>query len=91
MEIEIGHVTHYFDHLQVAVITLTTSLKLGDKIHIYGHSTNLTQRVSSLEVNHHAVEWVKPGEDVALKVSGLVHPHDKIFRVVEESYEPHPA
>ena len=91
MEIEIGRVTHYFDHIHVAVLSLTASLKLGDKIHIYGHSTDLTQRVASLEVDHHSVEWVKPGDDVALKVNGLVHPHDKIFRVVEESYEPHPA
>ena len=91
MEIEIGRVTHYFDHIHVAVLNLTASLKLGDKIHIYGHSTDLTQRVASLEVDHHSVEWVKPGDDVALKVNGLVHPHDKIFRVVEEAYAPHPA
>ena len=34
MEIEIGRITHYFDHLQVAVIKLNETLKLGDKIHI---------------------------------------------------------
>ena len=91
MEIEIGHVTHFYDHLCVAVLSLTEILKLGDKIHISGHSTDLTQRVASLEVNRHSVEWVKPGEDVTLKVTGLVHPHDRVFRVVEEAYEPHPA
>ena len=91
MEIEIGRITHFYDHLSVAVLTLNASLKLGDKIHIYGHSTDLTQRVASLEVNHHSVEWVQPGEDVALKVNGLVHPHDKVYRVVEEAYEPQTA
>jgi len=91
MEIEIGRVTHYYNHLSVAVLSLTASLKLGDKIHVSGHATDLTQRVASLEVNHHSVEWVQPGEDLAIKVNGLVHPHDKVFRVVEEAYEPHPA
>ena len=91
MEIEIGKITHYYDHISVAVLTLNASLKLGDKIHITGHATDLTQRVASLEVEHHSVEWVKPGENVALKVNGHVHPHDKVFRVVEESYEPQPA
>lgn len=91
MEIEIGRVTHYFDHIGVAVLVLNTSLKLGDKIHISGHSTELTQRVASMEVNHHNVDWVKPGDDVALKVNGVVHPHDRVFRIVEESYEPYPA
>ena len=91
MEIEIGKITHYYDHIRVAVLTLTASLKLGDKIHITGHSTDLTQRVASLELNHHSVEWVKPGEDVTLKVIEPVHPHDRVFRVVEEAYEPTPA
>jgi putative protease len=91
MEIEIGRVTHYFDHLGVAVLALTASLKLGDKVHILGHSTELYQRVGSLEVGHHPVEWVKPGDDVALKVMGAVHPHDRVYRVVEEVYEPHPV
>lgn len=91
MEIEIGKVTHFYDHICVAVLSLTASIKLGDKIHISGHSTDFTQRVASLEVNHHSVEWVKPGDDVAIKVVEPVHPHDKVFRVVEEAYEPHPA
>lgn len=91
MEIEIGKITHYYDHIRVAVLTLTASLKLGDKIHITGHSTDLTQRVASLEVNRHSVEWVQPGEDVTLKVIEPVHPHDRVFRVVEEAYEPTPA
>jgi len=84
MEIEIGKVTHYFDHIRVAVLTLNTSLKLGDMIHFSGHSTDFTQRVGSMEIEHHSVVWVKPGDDVALKVAEPVHPHDKVFKVVED-------
>jgi len=87
MEVEIGRVTHYYNHLNVAVMRLTDSLKLGDKIHILGHSTDFTQRFSSMEVTHHAGVWVRPGDDVAIKVIEPVHEHDAVYRVVEESFE----
>jgi len=91
MEVEIGRVTHYYNHLNVAVLKLTDGLKLGDKIHILGHVTDLTERVASMQVNHHTVVWVKPGEDVAIKVNEPVREHDIVYRVVEEIPEPHPA
>ena len=89
MEIEIGKVMHYYNHLQVAVLSLTDNLKLGDKIHIFGHTTNLIERVASMEVDRHPVEWVQAGEDVAIKVNEPVHEHDKVYLIVEETLEPH--
>lgn len=91
MEIEIGKVTHYYNHINVAVISLTDNLKLGDKIHIVGHHTNLTERVASMEVDHQPVVWVKPGDNVAIKVLDRVHEHDKVYRVVEDMTEHAPA
>lgn len=91
MEIEIGRVSHYFNHLNVAVVSITDNLKLGDKIHIVGHHTNLTERVASMEVDHHAVVWVKPGDNVAIKVLERVHEHDKVYRIFEDVTEHAPA
>lgn len=91
MEIEVGRVAHYFDHIHVAVLSLHTSLKLGDKVHFRGHTTDFTQRIGSMEVEHHSVVWVKPGDDVAIKVGEPVHEHDLLFKVVEETTEPHLA
>ena len=91
MEIEIGRITHYYNHLNVAVISLTDELKLGDKIHIVGHHTNLTERIGSMEVNHHSVLFVEPGDNVAIKVNDRVHEHDKVYRVVEDQTEYTPA
>ena len=88
MEIEIGKVMHYYDHIHVAVLTLANGLKLGDKIHIVGHATDFVQRISSMEVEHHSIVWVKPGDNVAIKVSQPVHEHDVVFRIVEEAFEP---
>jgi len=91
MEVEIGRVTHYYNHLNVAVLRLTGSLKLGDKIHILGHSTDVIERVASMEVERHPIVWVKPGDDVAIKVVEPVHEHDIVYRITEESIEPHLA
>ncbi|HSA99789.1 MAG TPA: hypothetical protein VLE49_04010 [Anaerolineales bacterium] len=91
MEIEVGKVTHYYTHLNVAGLRLTGSVKLGDEIHILGHTTDFTQRVFSMQVNHHEVLWVHPGDDVALEVVEPVREHDIIYRVVENVFEPHPG
>lgn len=87
MEVEIGKVVHYYNHINVAVLSLTDSLKIGDKIHIVGHATDFTERVSSMEVEHHSIVWVKPGDNVAVKVNQPVHEHDIVFRVTEETLE----
>ena len=76
----IGRVTHYFSHLQVAVISLDEPLSVGDRIHIRGHTSDVEQAVESMEVEHAHVERAEPGDDVALKVNDHVRDHDLIFR-----------
>jgi len=76
----IGMVTHYFSHLSVAAISLTDTLRVGDRIHISGHTTDLEQTVDSMEVEHQKVESAGAGDDVALAVKDHVRDHDRIFR-----------
>jgi putative protease len=76
----IGQVTHYFSHLSVAAVSLTAPLAVGDRIHIHGHTSDVVQDVSSMEVEHEAVDRAEPGDDVALKVDDHVRDHDLIFR-----------
>ncbi|MEW6403859.1 MAG: hypothetical protein AB1649_18855 [Chloroflexota bacterium] len=87
MEIEIGRVTHYFSHLSVAVLSLTDELKVGDTIHILGHVTDFVQTVGSMEIEHHTVKAVQPGDDVAIKVAEPARVHDTVYKVVEGIFE----
>jgi translation elongation factor EF-1alpha len=89
MELEVGKVTHYFNHLHVAVLRLTGELKIGDKIHVTGHATDFTEHVASMQVDHHAVERGKPGDDVAIKVVEPVHEHDVVYQAIEEVPAPY--
>ena len=89
MEAEIGRVTHYYSHPNVAVLELMDHLKVGETVHVLGHTTDFTQRVTSMEIDHHHVVAVNPGDNVALKVTEPVREHDVIYRVTEETLEPH--
>jgi putative protease len=80
----IGQITHYFDHLNVAALVLTEPLRVGDTIHILGHSTDFRQTVTSLQIEHQPVEKANPGDDVGLKVIQKVHAHDKVFILTDE-------
>jgi putative protease len=84
MEAQIGTVTHYYSHLNVAVLQLTDRLKLGETIHVFGHTTDFVQKVTSMEVDHHRVVLVEPGEEVAVKVVEPVRVHDTIYRVTKD-------
>ena len=78
---EIGRITHYYGHLNVGIIELTGSLSVGDKIRIKGHTSDLTQPVASLQIEHANVSSAKAGDHIGIKVSGKVHPHDKVYKV----------
>jgi len=78
----VGVVTHYYNHLGVAVVRLDSgTLRVGDTICIRGHTTDFTQRVASLEVEHAPVTEVGPNDDFALKVVAHAREHDVVYKV----------
>ena len=79
----IGVVTHYYSHLSVAVVKLEPgiTLRVGDNIHIKGHTSDFGQRVESLQVGHAAVQEVGPNDDFGLKVADHAREHDVVYRV----------
>ena len=84
-EIEVGVVQDYFAKIQVAAIEVTAdSIKVGDKLHFVGHTTDFTDVVQSMQIEHEQVEEAKPGDSVGIKVGDRVRAHDKVFKVIEE-------
>jgi translation elongation factor EF-1alpha len=81
-DVEIGHISHYFPKISVAVIEVTAgSLKVGDTIRIKGHTSDFTQTVDSLQQEHLQVPEIKPGASAGLKVKEHVREGDKVFKV----------
>jgi hypothetical protein len=78
----IGVVTHFFGHVSVALIRLESgTLRVGDLIHIRGHTTDFEQKVESLQVDHAPANEVGPKDDFGLKVIEQVREHDVVFMV----------
>lgn len=85
MEEHIGQVAHYFRRIGVAVLELRGGLQVGDVVHIQGYTTDFTQPVESMEIEHQKVQAVGPKAAVALKVTKPVRRGDSVYKLVGES------
>lgn len=77
----IGKVTHYFPHVNAAVVKLKAPLSVGDRVKIKGHTTDFTQNVSSLQIDRVPIQSAKKGEEIGLLVDSRVRQHDLVIKV----------
>jgi len=82
-EEKIGQVSDFFARPVVAAIELTAPLKVGDKIHIKGHSTDLEVTVASMQVHNAPVQEAKAGDPVGVKITDRVRKGDIVYKVTE--------
>jgi putative protease len=83
-EMKVGYVKEYFAKVGVAGIEITEGhLVVGDTIHIKGHTTELTQRVDSIQLEHQSLQRAEPGQVIGVKVRERVRLHDQVFKVTE--------
>ncbi len=81
----IGKVTHYFGKAKVAAVKITDGqLRVGDTIHIVGHTSDLTQKVESMQIEHASVESAGVGDEIGIQVVEHVREHDNVYRVNSE-------
>jgi putative protease len=79
----IGKITHYYTKIGVAVIELTDSLSVGDEISIEGATTNIRQKVESMQIMHKDVKTAKAGDSIGLKVIDRVRENDSVYKIVK--------
>lgn len=82
-EKEVGKVSDFFARPIVAGIQLTATLKVGDKIHIKGHTTDLELMVNSMQINNVNVQEAKSGDAVGIKVTDRVRRGDIVYKVTD--------
>jgi putative protease len=81
-EKEVGKIVHYYGQISVGIVELSDTLKVGDSIHIKGHTSDFNQVVDSMQIEHQNVSEAKAGEVVGIKVIQKVHPHDKVYKII---------
>jgi len=84
-EEKVGVVIHYFANIGVAGIKITDGeLSVGDTIHVQGHTSDFTQTVDSIQMEHEAVSTARPGDEVGLKVVKYAREHDAVYKVTPD-------
>jgi selenocysteine-specific translation elongation factor len=82
-EVAIGKVNDFFARPVVAGIELTATVKVGDTIHITGHTTDLTLTVDSMQIDNVNVDQAKSGDNVGIKVTERVRRGDTVYKVTD--------
>jgi putative protease len=83
-EKKVGEIIKYFGKINVAAIRLSEgSLKVGDTIHMVGHTTDITQTIDSMQIENKNVQEAGSGADIGIKVKDRVREHDIVYKVVE--------
>jgi len=79
--VKIGDVSHYYSNIGVAVIELVDKLKVGDTINLAGATTDFTQTVKSMQIEHEQVEEAGAGASIGLKVQERVRKGDIVYKI----------
>ena len=82
-EVVIGKVTDFFARPVVAGVELSGALKLGDKIHIQGATTDMELVVESMQIDRVDITEGKPSDLVGIKVPERVRHGDTVYKVTE--------
>ncbi len=79
----IGNVSDFFAHPVVAGIDLTGTLKVGDKIHIKGHTTDMELVVESMQINNADVQEAKAKDSIGIKLNDRARRGDTVYKVTD--------
>ncbi|OGK23919.1 hypothetical protein A2954_02320 [Candidatus Roizmanbacteria bacterium RIFCSPLOWO2_01_FULL_37_12] len=78
---KIGKVTHYYNHLGVGIVKLSSGLTNGDRLKFVGRGRDFTQTVNSMQLEHQSIQKAKKGQEIGLKVDQAVKDGDLVYKV----------
>lgn len=78
--IEVGHITHFFSKIKVAVLELTAPLAVGDRILVKGPATDFEQVVESMQIEHANIPRAEAGQSIGLKMAENARERDVVYK-----------
>ena len=75
----IGEITHYYDHIGVAIIKFNKAMEKGETIAIRGAHTDFTQKIDSMQYDHKEINEAKKGQEVGIKVKEKARENDAVY------------
>jgi GTPase len=81
----VGTVTHYFGKPHVLIVEITDGeLHEGDTVRVVGHTSDFTQKINSMQLEHAPVDSAKVGDSVGIEVSERAREHDRVYRITPD-------
>ncbi len=78
--VQVGHITHFFSKIGVAVVELTAPLAVGDRILVKGPSTDFEQVVDSMQIEHETIPKAEAGQAIGLKLAEQARERDVVYK-----------
>ena len=78
--VEVGHITHFFSKITVAVLDLTAPLSVGDHILVKGPSTDFEQIVESMQIEHKNIQRAEKGQSIGIKLVQHARERDVVYK-----------
>jgi len=82
--VRLGAVTHYWPHAEACGVLIEHGeLRVGDTVHLRGHTTDFYQPVDRIELEHAQVQVARAGDHIGLHVHQRVREGDVVFRLAK--------
>jgi hypothetical protein len=78
--VQVGHITHFFSKISVAVVELTAPLAVGERILVKGPSTDFEQVVESMQIEHENIPRAEAGQAIGLKMMEHARERDVVYK-----------
>ncbi|MEK9170654.1 MAG: translation elongation factor-like protein [Patescibacteria group bacterium] len=75
----IGEITHFYGKLGVAIVRFNRDMAAGKNVTFQGATTDFSQNIDSMELDHKSVSSVPRGKEVGIKVSKKVREGDNVY------------
>ena len=75
----VGVITHFYNHIKVAVVKFKVPVKVGTNVLFKGATTNFSQVIESMQYEHEQIKIAKKGQSLGLKVAKRVREGDEIY------------
>jgi putative protease len=78
-----AYVFQFFQKSSVAAVRITAgTLRLCDKIHILGNTTDFIQTIESMQIKDKSISEANSADEVGIRVQERVRPNDVVYKVI---------
>jgi hypothetical protein len=77
----LGRVEDYFAHVGVMALQLLAPVAVGDVVRVKGHTTDITQKVESMQIEHQPVQAASAGDAVGIKIAERARKTDLVYKI----------